>query len=626
VTLTFAETASILKISSATVKNWLKTGVLKSTALPHVKETEIKIKSGQLNRLQKGANKHQSRKVHTHTELLSKKHNAEFLKPLVERFKGQKKELLLAVYLRQLINEKVAGYKNGKFILNSKLYAELHAWGINLNTSAFQQVFQSVTDSQADFSDSLLSYIHQTLNETSSKQDLGAYYTPASAVKKALRNLKQEGTICDPCCGSGNFLVEAYVQINKLGWPSAESSIFGYDCDPLAVLIARANLTLASKNKMDVIKAVQMRDFLFKQPNETYSYIVTNPPWGSYPQKNQTARLQKKFSLEKTKDSFSFFLLTSLQTMAPNGSGHFILPVSFMNVAAHAEFRRALFSNYTVIEIRVLDEKFSGVMTSAVLLSVKNRRPGVTHEILIKSQGTCRLANSELLKNKVCILPLNNDGNSLKVISEIELASAESLKNRSKWGLGLVTGDNAKYLFDSGGKGRVRVITGGQVFRFKQPIAERFCASDISQFQQAAPIELYRCEKKLVYRFIAKELVFAIDTQKLFTLNSANILIPAEGHYSCEFLCGLFNSKLAQYYFTKKYSSIKILRSHLESFPLPVFNKAIFAGVEDCVLKLQIGYSHEAAKKLDELVLKAYGLSKKSQREIKDYRINEAFN
>jgi hypothetical protein len=88
----------------------------------------------------------------------------------------------------------------------------------------------------------------------------------------------------------------------------------------------------------------------------------------------------------------------------------------------------------------------------------------------------------------------------------------------------------------------------------------------------------------------------------------------------------LFNSRLAQYYFSKKYSSIKVLRSHLESFPLPAFNQKLFAQVETCVLQLQNGYDRQLANELDESILKAYGLSKKSSDSIMSYRINEAFN
>ena len=50
---------------------------------------------------------------------------------------------------------------------------------------------------------------------------------------------------------------------------------------------------------------------------------------------------------------------------------------------------------------------------------------------------------------------------------------------------------------------------------------------DRDRFQQSARESLYR-KPKLVYRFIARELVVALDTSGAFTLNSANIIVPGQ--------------------------------------------------------------------------------------------------
>lgn len=626
VTLSLDQTAKILKISPATVKNWLRAGVLKSTAMAHVTETKIKIANGSLKRLQKGANKHFSQKVHPHNELLANPGNAIVLKPLMEKYAKKKKQLLFAVYLRQLVNAGFVKVNKKRFLANARLRTELSHWKINLNSKSFLQTYAEVSQINLNLPDNLLSFLHQSVSETSSKQDLGAYYTPTSAVKKALSSLNIPGTVCDPCCGSGNFLTDAFLEMKTRGWPSPETSVFGYDCDPLAVLIARANLTLVSDNKIDVMKAVMLQDFVGNPPAADFTYFVTNPPWGSQPASGTARKLQKKFGLKRTKDSFSFFLLTALELLEQNGSGSFILPVSFLNVAAHTEIRRWLLSKSTVSSVKVLDEKFSGVMTKAVLVSLSNVPPVANHEVLITTGAkSCKVPVRQILATETAAFPVYNDNESLNVLREIESSSPATLAGQSIWGLGLVTGNNEKYLFESAGVNRTPVITGSEVLRFAQPKARVFCHAGISDFQQAAPLKVYHAKKKLVYRFIAKELVFTIDTKKLLTLNSANILIPADGPYSCEFLCGLFNSKPAQYYFSKKYSSIKVLRSHLEAFPLPPFNEQIFPQVEASVMKLQRSYDKKSAERLDSLIVKAYGLSESSAKAVLSYELSGAF-
>lgn len=624
-TLSLHETAQFLRISPATVKNWLKAGVLKSTELLHVKQTHQKIKNGKLNKLQKGANKHQSRKVHSHAELLKDKEIALALRPLIEAYHVQKKNLLLAVYLRQLAAQKLVKYNKRKFALSKKLKKEITEWGVPFESSNFLALYEKLTDLKIDYSDNLLSYIYQSANKTSQKQDLGAYYTPISAVQKALKPIVTIGTLCDPCCGSGNFLTEAFLQMQRLKWKNPEALVFGYDCDPLAVLTARANLTLVSGGKIDVINAVVKKDFLLSQPLTEFDYIATNPPWGSFSDKRHKARLMKKFGFLKTKDSFSFFLSASIQNLRRDGTGLFILPLSFMNVGTHAEIRRYLFSNFTVKSVAMLDEKFSGVMTAALLIEIQKKQPAADHLVFIKSNASCHVINSEILESQDCALPVNNDNTSLKVIQEIEKNSAKTLKNQSLWGLGLVTGNNEMFLFDSPAEGRVPVLRGSEVYRYQIPKPEFFCSADVSQFQQAAPLEVFR-SKKLVYRFICKELVFTVDTNGLYTLNSANILIPQGKDYSCEVLCAIFNSKLGQYYFTKKYSSIKVLRTHLEYFPLPPVDSNIFKKIESCVLRLKCRYDSQWASEIDELVLKAYKLSELTKADILRYDLNEGFN
>jgi len=63
----------------------------------------------------------------------------------------------------------------------------------------------------------------------------GIYYTPSALVDDMFKGIPitPELTFIDPCCGSGNFLVEA---IRK---GVAPENVFGFDLDANAVLIAK---------------------------------------------------------------------------------------------------------------------------------------------------------------------------------------------------------------------------------------------------------------------------------------------------------------------------------------------------------------------------------------------------
>ena len=120
-------------------------------------------------------------------------------------------------------------------------------------------------------------------------------------------------------------------------------------------------------------------------------------------------------------------------------------------------------------------------------------------------------------------------------------------------------------------------------------------------------MEKYRVREKLVYRFISKNLVFAYDDKQSLTLNSANILIPKMKDYPIKVIAAFFNSSLYQFVFQKKFSTIKVLRSHLEQLPLPELDRVTIHKIGRLVDKniLQRNYYEE----LDSFILDIFNLT-----------------
>ena len=102
-------------------------------------------------------------------------------------------------------------------------------------------------------------------------------------------------------------------------------------------------------------------------------------------------------------------------------------------------------------------------------------------------------------------------------------------------------------------------------------------------------------------------------------------MIPDVPEYSIEVLCAIFNSKLAQFYYIKKFSGIKVLKSIIEKFPLPIVNKKIFLKIEAIVNELRFKTDAHKINELDELVLQLYGLCEDSSSIIRQSRFSGAF-
>ena len=147
------------------------------------------------------------------------------------------------------------------------------------------------------------------------------------------------------------------------------------------------------------------------------------------------------------------------------------------------------------------------------------------------------------------------------------------LRGHADFALGIVTGDNGKYVTGTPSPGSERVLKGKDIFRYRIRPSESYITFRPESFQQVAPEALYRAPEKLLYRFISSQLVFACDDAGTLSLNSCNVVIPRLEGLSVRFVMAVLNSRIAQFIFTREFRSVKVLRSHIESIPIPVTDK-----------------------------------------------------
>ena len=84
----------------------------------------------------------------------------------------------------------------------------------------------------------------------STRHALGEFYTPPELARLMVDDVFTFGKIVlDPACGSGTFLVETITRIKESGKSMQEqlkaiSNIYGFDVNPIAVLVSKANILL----------------------------------------------------------------------------------------------------------------------------------------------------------------------------------------------------------------------------------------------------------------------------------------------------------------------------------------------------------------------------------------------
>ncbi|MGN0436828.1 MAG: TaqI-like C-terminal specificity domain-containing protein, partial [Wujia sp.] len=183
--------------------------------------------------------------------------------------------------------------------------------------------------------------------------------------------------------------------------------------------------------------------------------------------------------------------------------------------------------------------------------------------------------------------------------------------------LGIVTGNNNDYLSKEKTISNEIILKGTDIERYHIREAENYIQFSPEQFQQTASTELYRAKEKLLYRFISNKLIFAYDNRQTLSINSCNILIPRLDGINIKYVLAILNSSVTQFIFRMEFNSVKVLRSHLESLPIPAIDNHNQSKIISLVDEITANYSTEKYEKLyarlDQIVFELFHLTPEEQ-------------
>lgn len=107
----------------------------------------------------------------------------------------------------------------------------------------------------------------------------GEFYTPSSVVKLLVEMIEPfEGTIYDPCCGSGGMFVQAQKFVRAHGGNAYKLSVYGQELNAETRRLATMNLAIRGiEANLGKIHADTFHEDQF--PDEKFDYILANPPF-----------------------------------------------------------------------------------------------------------------------------------------------------------------------------------------------------------------------------------------------------------------------------------------------------------------------------------------------------------
>ncbi len=264
-------------------------------------------------------------------------------------------------------------------------------------------------DTQGDIYEYLLSEL-----KTSGKN--GQFRTPRHIIRMMVKLVDPDinDRICDPACGSGGFLINAYEHIlakytpkdqlkidddgeihgaigskitNPEHWKKLwEDTFFGYDFDTTMVRIGLMNMILhgIKKPHVDYLDSLSKRNEIKAE----YNVVLANPPFTGSIDKDD---INDSFKLKTTKTELLFLELFYKQ-LEMGGKAAVIVPngVLFGSSNAHKEIRKMLLENCQLDAVISMPsgvfKPYSGVGT-AILVFTKGGKTEKVWFYDMKSDG-----------------------------------------------------------------------------------------------------------------------------------------------------------------------------------------------------------------------------------------------
>ena len=634
--LNIKNTADLLGVSTATVRNWVKSGHLSAYNKDNeqvfykadIESIKLKLFSGDWDKLNKRANKIKASKTFIPSEYIKNSNYLEEFQLVIDFIQKNKIDITTSLFLLSLNilkKEKILFNPNIKDILknkklscsNKQIHKELTDWALSINYKNIKPHFSFLLKCDLPEQRDILGIFYQSLLVEGQKSQRGSYYTPAKIVEGIVKDyVHTNSKVLDPCCGTGQFLL-AFSDIVE-----NPINIYGFDCDKTAVGIARLNLLMKFKNK-NFEPNIFCKNALFDIGNDdlfsfhdykdikNFDVVATNPPWGAYFSKAEIKRLKSLYPQITSFESFSYFLTKSLNWLNPSGVISFLLPESILNVRTHKDIREIILKTAQIKKIIYLNRIFKNVFTPVIRLDLEKNDKKTKQIAIHNINKKYKVQQIKWMSNHDFIFDIHSNNFDSKIIDKIYKTKHTTLKNKASWALGIVTGNNKKFITAESKPGFEPIYKGKDIKSFILDKPSSYIQFQPEKFQQVAPEKKYRAKEKLIYKFISKNLTFAYDNRKRLTLNSANILIPEIPNYPIKVIAGLFNSSLYQFLFQKKFSSIKVLRSHIEDLPLPLWDRKTFSKIT----KLVDGIMQNQSKfqELDSYIINKFLLSEKEK-------------
>ena len=262
---------------------------------------------------------------------------------------------------------------------------------INLEKSVIKKVVDEVNKishkvfgEQKDLIGRVYEYFLKSFAVNASKEE-GEFYTPHDIVELIAAFIEPyDGTLYDPCCGSGGMFVQCARYVEEKGGDISRINVYGQENDPATYRLAKMNLAVRGiSHHLGDRNASSFTNDLHK--GLTFDYIMANPPFNLkrwYDAALSTDPRWADYGVPPESNANYAWILHILSKLkAGRGVAGFLLANGALGDSDAKEIRRKLIEGDKVEAIIVLPRELFYATDISVTLWIlnQNKRGGSHH-------------------------------------------------------------------------------------------------------------------------------------------------------------------------------------------------------------------------------------------------------
>ena len=258
----------------------------------------------------------------------------------------------------------------------------------------------------------------------------GEFYTPHDAVQLIAAMIEPfDGTLYDPCCGSGGMFIQSTDLIREKRGDISRINIYGQEKEPATYRLAKMNLALRgiSHNLGDEADSTFTHDL---HKGRYFDYIMANPPFnlkGWYDENLKSdSRWQDYVTPPESNANYAWILHMLSHLRANKGVAGFLLANGALGDSDTLEIRKKLIQNDKVEAIIILPRELFITTDISVTLWIlnQNKKGGEYHGRKLRNR-----------ENEILFMdlrtwtenPVKNEGKKKVILSDEQIQRAADI-------------------------------------------------------------------------------------------------------------------------------------------------------------------------------------------------------